>query len=148
MATYQNISLDDMGEFLELQGFKPLNVAGTVERVFGKRVDQDNTQMTLRVYTGINPNGASRDVGEDAIRVNLFMRTPTGTVLKIGGSKRVHRVEGWRKNLQDRLDNWLEYLPEHTCECGLPMIPRKSKKSKEKFLGCCSWPLCKKTKKI
>lgn len=62
MATYRNISLEEMSEFLELQGFKPLNVAGTVERVFGKRVDQDNTQMTLRVYTGINPNGASKEI--------------------------------------------------------------------------------------
>jgi hypothetical protein len=123
-----------------------VNVPGTLELIFGKRVDQDDVQMTLRVYSSINPTGESRDVGEDAIRVNLFMRTKTGSVHKIGGSKRVHRVEGWRKNLQDRLDNWLEFLPEHTCECGLPMTPRKGVNGK--FLGCVGFPSCKKTRKI
>lgn len=147
MATYTNISATEMEEFLADQGFKQITLPNTVELVYGKRVDNAEFQLTLRVFTGINPSGESREVGADAIRVNLFLRTKTGSILKLGGSKRVHRVAGWKKNLQSRIDHWMEYLPKQKCKlCGLPMVFRKSGKST--FLGCCSFPSCKFTQQI
>lgn len=148
MAQYTNITQTEMEEFLIPQGFKAVSLNdSTVELVYGKRIIQDDLQLTLRVYTGINPSGDSRSVGQDAIRVNLFMRTNEGRIFKIGGSKRVHRVKGWKNNLQSRLDGWIEYLPKHKCDsCGLPMIPRKGPKGQ--FLGCVGFPTCKKTKSI
>lgn len=149
MAEYFNIPEAEMNEFLTLQGFSLVKLEGTIELVYGKRVNQDNLPLTLRVYTGIEPNGDSREVGKDAIRVNLFMKNDDGTIVKLGGSKRVHRVVGWKKNLQARLDSWLEYLPKHKCiRCGKPMMPRESKANKSKFLGCSGFPICRFTQPI
>ena len=134
MAHYYNISRAEMDTFLTEQGFKPINLPGTVELVYGKRVDQGDKKLTLRVYTGINPSGESREVGKDAIRVALFVLV-NGTPVHVGGDKRAHRVEGWRKNLQNRLDNWFEGLPDHDCpKCGLPLTIREGKHGK--FVGC------------
>lgn len=146
MAIFYNISEAEMREFLEAQGFSQIRLSRTRELVFAKRVDQDNIPMSLRVYTGINPNGVSREVGKDAIRVVLFMRTRDGSIFKLGGSKRVHRVLFWKKNLQKRLDSWLDSMPKHKCsQCGSPMLPRNGKYGK--FLGCSNWD-CKNTLNI
>lgn len=147
-AHYHNITADEMQQFLVPQGFRTILLDGTAEIVYGKRVVQDDLQLTLRVYTGIVGQG-SRGVGEDAIRVNLFMRTKDGRIIKLGGSKRVHRVKNWQVNLQSRIDSWLEYLPTHKCDkCGLPMIPRTRKDKKSKFLGCAGYPTCRQTQSI
>jgi hypothetical protein len=142
MAEYYNISEDEMRQFLEAQGFVQVHPPRTTELVFGKRVDQDNIPLTLRVYTGINPSGDSRPVGTDAIRVTLFMQNPDKKISKLGGSKRVHRVLFWKKNLQDRIDSWLDFMPKHKCTaCGFPMVPRM----KGKFFGCSQFPKCRNT---
>ncbi len=139
MATYINITAKDMELFLEAQGFKPMSLPGTVELVWGKRVDQGGTQLSLRVYSGIDPSGNSREVGADAIRVNLFTRLPDGKIVKVSGSKRVHRVAGWQKNLQVRLDKWGDDL--RTCpDCGMPLVVRNGKNGE--FLGCTGYPNC------
>ena len=147
MAEYYNISEDEMRQFLEAQGFVQMKLPRTKELVFGKRLDQDNIALSLRVYTGIDPNGSSREAGKDAIRVVLFMRSRDGSIFKLGGSKRVHRVLFCKKNLQKRLDSWLDSMPEHKCsKCGSPMLPRKGQFGK--FLGCSRYPQCKNTLKI
>ena len=146
MAHYTNITAEEMEQFLAAKGFAKIALPGTIELVYGKRVKQDDLQLSLRCYTGIAGEN-SRKVGEDAIRVNLWMRTSQGRLIKLGGSKRVHRVEGWRNNLGKRLDDWLEYMPTHKCDkCGLPMIVRNS--SKGKFLGCSGYPDCRNAKSI
>lgn len=149
MAKYYNISKEEMHEFLTGKGFTAVTPPNTVELVYGKRVDQQDLQLTLRVYTGVLPGGSSRGVGDDAIRVNLFLRTEKGNVVKIGGSKRVHRVEGWRKNLESRIDGWLDYLPKEKCKkCGLPMLVRENRKTKDKFLACSDSVVCKSTRSL
>jgi len=131
---------------LESQGFVQVAVPRTIELVFGKRVDQDNLQLTLRIYTGINPSGSSRGVGKDAIRVMLFMRSD-GEIVKLGGSKRVNRVQNWKRNLQARINSWLDFMPKHKCsQCGSPMLPRKGKNGN--FLGCSKYPECKNTMSV
>ena len=138
-----NVTHDDISGFLSPQGFKKIAVPGAVEIVYGKRVDIEGKMMTLRVYTGINPDGDSRGCGEDAIRCAVFFRKPDGSVRMIGGSKRVHRVKGWKKNLQNRLDNFAEQLGPPCPQCESPMVLRDGKRGE--FWGCSGYPECKAT---
>jgi hypothetical protein len=144
MATYVPITQEEAEEFLLPQGFQQIALPGTKELVYAKRVDADGLVLSLRVYTGINPNGQSRDVGKDAMRCNIFWRKDDGELKKVATSKRVHRVAGWRKNLQSRLD---ELKIERKCsDCGSPMVERKGQNGK--FLGCASFPACRHTERI
>lgn len=87
----------------------------------------------LTIYSSIVPGDGSRDVGEDAIRV----------VLKTEGipvwSARVFRVEGWKKNLRERIEdarsigradslNWQCPL------CKKPLVMRNGRNGW--FIGC------------
>ena len=144
MAEYVNISYEDMKSFLEPQGFSEILIPKTAEAVWAKRVHQGNYQLSLRVFTGI-VHAASREVGEDAIRVCLFVRNEKGKISLVSGSKRVHRVKGWRENLQNRLDTWLELFPNEACpKCNNLMVPRSGKNGT--FLGCSDYPTCTFTK--
>ena len=145
-AHHTNVTQSEIEEHLLPQGFKQITVAGAVELVYAKRVDRDNLQLSLRVYSGINPSGNSRGCGEDAMRCAIFWRKPDGSVKMAGGSKRVHRVQGWRKNLQNRLDRWEELLGPSCPECGSPMVERDGKNGK--FYGCSDYPLCKTTRQL
>ena len=146
MAEYYNISVEEMDKFLIPQGFQKIQLPGTVELVYGKRVDINGIPLTMRIYTGIDPNGLSRNVGEDAMRVNLFTKINTGEIKKILGSKRVHRVKGWAKNLQARINDMIIAAQSiKICQkCGLPMVLREgqSKGRPYKFYGCSGWPAC------
>jgi hypothetical protein len=143
MATYVNITQQDAEEFLLPQGFRKIELPGTKELVYGKRVDADGLVLSLRVYTGINPNGQSREVGTDAMRCNIFWRKDD-ELKKVATSKRVHRVAGWKKNLQARLD---ELKIEKKCsDCGSPMVRRKGQNGE--FFGCASFPACRHTEKV
>lgn len=88
----------------------------------------------------------AKTMGEDAIRVDLFTLGSNGKPLYLRGSKRVHRVRGWRNNLKRRLDHWQEFMPRDICpSCGRPMLVRINKAKQTKFLGCCDYPACKET---
>jgi len=145
MATYHNITQEEILNFLTPLGFQQIALPGTKELVYGKRIPH-KLPLTLRVYSGINPDGNSRGVGEDAIRVNLFWRNQSGEVKKVGGSKRVHRVAGWKNNLKNRLDNWEQDFV--ICTCGSPMVERKNFKDNSMFLGCCNYPTCRCTRPL
>lgn len=152
MAEYYNLTIKEIDDFLLPQGFRRVSVPNTNELVYGKRVDHNNMEITMRVYTGIDPSGYSRDVGEDAIRVYLFSRSPDGKINKLFGSKRVHRVKGWAKNLQARINDTLDQVKQlKICDrCGLPMrlLEGKSKSTGKpyKFYGCTGYPSCSNTR--
>lgn len=150
MAEYTNITLEEMQDFLRQQGFKLLpakKLANTLEKVFAKRIDQKGFQLTLRIYTGITSSGNSRDVGKDAIRVNLFYRTNDGKkIAKLLGAKRVHRVKNWRMNLQKRIDAILNMSIDICPKCKSPLVVRKSKNGD--FTGCTNYPECSYTQTI
>jgi len=138
MAEYYNISLQEMEDFLKPQDFLPLDLPNTIETVFAKRVGD----FSLRIYTGINPNGNSREKGKDAIRATLWWRENDDYQPKIvGNEKRVHRVKGWKKNLQNRIDNWEEMVGPSCNLCGAPTKQRKGKYGE--FYGCIRYPACK-----
>lgn len=144
MATAVEISRQDMHKFLAAQGFKEIqNLPGTKEIVYGKIVDK-TSQLCLRVYTSV-VGETSRGTGEDAIRCVLV--TKVGQDVKvIGGDRRVHRVEGWRSNLQNRLDNWAEQLGPACPKCQAATVRRRSKRGP--FWGCCRYPVCKSVQPI
>lgn len=152
--TYVNVTKADMDDFLLPQGFILIQVPGTMELVYAKRVDQGSNNLSLRVNTGINPDGNSRDCGADAMRVVLFMREKKADengkpiVKMLAGSKKVLRIPTWRKNLQTRLDKWADECLT-VCACGRPMAVRTAKQGDnkgKKFLGCTNYPVCKNTK--
>ena len=151
MANYYNISVEEMDGFLLPQGFSKINLPNTYELVYGKRVDSFGVPLTMRVYTGIDSSGNSRSVGSDAMRVNIFTKTPDNSIKKLYTSKRVHRVAGWKKNLQNRINETLEKASKtKICnKCGLPMVLREGKsKSTGKpysFYGCIGYPSCTNT---
>lgn len=144
-TTYTNVTQADIEEFLGPQ-YKQIRLDRVRELVYARRVDRDGMQLSLRVFTGIEPDGISRDVGTDAIRCVLIWRNPkNGETATVATSKRVHRVAGWRRNLQARLDTLEPDGPR--CEkCGAPMVLRTSKRGP--FYGCAGYPNCKHTAQV
>lgn len=146
MSKFTPITQDEMADFLAPMGFLPILLPGVSELVYARRQDHDGLTLTLRVFTGIDPNGQSRDKGTDAIRVVLFWRQDDGTITKVATSKRVHRVEGWRKNLASRIES-IAVGP--LCTCGSPMVERKRRAltgCKSTFYGCARFPVCRETR--
>lgn len=142
MAESIIITRKDMDAFLTAQGFQVVEgLAGTKEIVYGKVVGDE---LCLRVYTSV-VDESSRGNGEDAIRTVLVKRmlnevSGKQEVKIIGSDKRVHRVVGWRKNLQNRLDNWSEQLGPACPKCGKVTVQRTSRKGP--FWGCSNYPVC------
>lgn len=141
MAHYTNVTKQDIEEVLVPQGFKQITLPKVTELVYAKRVDRDGLQLALRIYTGIEGE-QSRGCGEDAMRAAVFIRLEDGAIKMIGGSKRVNRVEGWRANLQSRIDHFAEQIGPR-CECGSLMVERKGKHGK--FYSCVNYPKCTRT---
>lgn len=137
MARFVTISQRDIHDFLARKGFEPITgLNNTKELVYGKIVAP---RICLRVYTSV-VNGRTRANGRDAIRCVLVTRVNNDTKI-IGSDRRVHRVEGWRANLDQRLDNWQEQLGPACPRCGTPTIRKKARKFD--FWGCCRFPDCK-----
>ena len=136
MATAVEVTRPQMHEVLARQNFVEINLPGTKERVYSRFVDRGLCQ---RVYTSI-VGESSRGVGEDAIRVVLVTKLANGEVKIVGADRRVHRVAGWRDNLQQRLDGWREQVGPACPACGCPTVLKKTKRP---FWGCCRYPVCK-----
>lgn len=156
MAVAVSITREEFEEFLLPKGFVLLDpsvstdLRGVRELVYGKIVDKG---LSLRVYSSIVPatdgsGGRSRDLGEDAIRVALVARVAgsgnpgsPGEIRGVGSDRRVHRVAGWRKNLQERLDNWSDMLGPSCPKCGGHTVRRVS--GRGPFWGCANYPACR-----
>jgi hypothetical protein len=66
-ARFYAVSKAEIHEFLTSLGFQPLNLKGVIELVYGKVIHIGDHRLSLRVYTAVNPGGASRAIGTDAI---------------------------------------------------------------------------------
>ena len=110
---------------------------------------QWNITDSLRVivWTGIPANsGHSRPVGQDAIRVTLLGKVGTTDRYKpLAKQRRVHRVKGWKANLQSRLDNITEQATPVCPVCGGHTVQRMNRQSGEPFYGCLAYPACRGT---
>lgn len=99
MATYTPISIEQMRDFLKAEkGWKE----GTQYReIFFQYNLIDYPHIVIKVYTGIEAIlGTSRGSGRDAIRVCSVNQITNAGWIK---ANRVHRVEGWKNNLQARI---------------------------------------------
>lgn len=134
-SQFYNILQEEMEEFLFSQEFQKLTIPGTVELVYGKALKLFGYNLSLRVYTGINPSGESRQKGEDAIRVKLFVKYKSEPTM-VGQSRRCNRVAGWEKNLQNAINAVAKSF--HLCpNCKNPMVERDGRNGK--FDACITW---------
>lgn len=147
-AKYITIQAKDMIEFLEARAFQRIQLPGTQEIVFArsqKLLQHDDAgqlmwqlPVSIRVYTGIHLSGQQRDKGKDAIRVSVWYKYDNEPRM-LGGDKRVHRVEGWRENLDERIHNWMRCIEPFCPLCTAPMLLHKPKaggKFFHAFYGC------------
>ena len=128
-------------------GWQLLDLPGTRELVYGKRVDRGGQALSVRVYTSLEPDGLGRECGKDAIRVEVWLRRPATfekRLVRLGGSKRVNRVPGWQERLKERIAKWDTHLGPQCPSCGLPCVERKRKQpNSNPFWGCSGFPVCR-----
>lgn len=118
-ATYTVVTMEEMTKFLgrTFGGLKPRTTEVRGEYVTDLFFN-DRKSVGVRVWTSIPAHSTSgADVGQDAIRVQFFNFTrgmPMLILLKDGGWTKqgkapiVKRTQGWRDNLRERVDDWLE----------------------------------------
>ncbi len=145
--TYVNVTEADFRSKLEgAMGFENVRIQGTTELVFERRVvtKAGPTGYKVRVYSSV-AYGATRDVGEDAIRVQLIDEA-TDRPVRVHGEKRGHKV-GKRINrtapngiseeertavllerVRDRCREFYGFAMKNICpKCGTIMAHRKGK---------------------
>lgn len=159
MAEYCNVTRADLEKFVFPQGFEIITKPGVFELIYAKRVDyiygrrrRDMPALTMILFSGINHDGNSRKVGKDAMRIEMVFRDiavknpqrgewELPQPQRVGGAKRVHRVQGWRTNLQERIDSWEQILGPPCPLCGAPTEEKRPPKGKTwtPFYGCATW---------
>lgn len=144
MARAVVITRQEFENFVLPQGFQKIEIEGTIELVYAKIVTNGTNKYSMRIYSSITPDGTSRSVGADAIRVCLFYRNKANEPKMVGGDRRVHRVGGWRDNLAQRLLKWPEQIGPVCPKCGSPTVLREPKKGAKwpPFFGCIEYPNC------
>lgn len=131
-AQYTEISVEDITKFLG-RSFRALHP--TPHDLRGEVVIDlalnDQQSVGIRVWTSI-PSGGSHGagVGQDAIRVQFFnfnrgypmpvlKAGPEGAPPKMekqGKAPIVKRTQGWRDNLKDRIEDWMETYDQFESE--------------------------------
>lgn len=105
-AEFTGVTLEEMDTFLK-RAFRILRPKqGVAKGEIFYDLSLAAGTIFIRVWTSIRPkSGSGAGVGEDAIRVTLVTRGGRPLVMK---GKIVKRTQGWRGNLQDRIEGLLE----------------------------------------
>ncbi len=152
IMSYQDITLEEMDQFLRKRRFYPVDLyfrrRPVKEWVYERKLPRHANHF-VRVYTSIQRYGrnsdTARDVGKDAIRVQVIYRDNKGETL-VSFPKRVNRVTTWATNLDDRLQEIASTLPEVKRDSrGEPMTLRKKKGNL--FWGSRDYPAYKETRR-
>ncbi len=110
-ATRTDVSLDEMTKFIK-RGFHALHPKQSVvngEIVFDLHLGRIGG---IRVWTTIGQNSTmSAEVGSDAIRVQLINLVRNRPLVP-GNAPIVKRTQGWKDNLQDRIEDTMEKYDE------------------------------------
>jgi Cu-Zn family superoxide dismutase len=150
--SYQDITLEEMDQFLRKRRFYPVDLyfrrRPVKEWVYERKLPHHANHF-VRVYTSIQRYGrnsdTARDVGKDAIRVQVIYRDNKGETL-VSFPKRVNRVTTWANNLNDRLQEIASTLPEVKRDSrGEPMTLRQKKGNL--FWGSRDYPAYKETRR-
>ena len=141
-AEYQEITDDDMEDFMTYLGFKqadPGHPCG--ETVYEAPYGEG---FRIRVDSTIS-GGSGRRAGGDAIRVICVNEANQG----FHSTTRVHRTQNWRKHLLTRIDSIHEDVPKPkectSCGDGI-MLPKRGRNGV--FLGCSNYPNCRNTENV
>lgn len=145
-AQYYPVTLQEMDTFISAYS----NGKAKVDSVNGCEWSytwQLTDSLRVIVWTGISGfDDTSRAVGQDAIRVTLLGKVGTTSQYKpTCKAKRVHRVKGWKANLQSRLDNITEQATPLCPVCSGYTTQRTNRQSGEAFYGCLAYPVCRGT---
>ena len=105
---------------------------------------KSKSSLELHVYTTINPDGVSRDIGEDAIRVVMY-DTISGKATK--AYPKVLRTEGATTVFDRITSRVLEVMNDSLkltfCKkCGAIQFERINGKTRQPFMGCGAYPKC------
>lgn len=137
--SFYNISRQEMESFLTGEGFKPLQLDGVIELVYGKIVNHNGHKLSLRVYTAVNPTGESRAKGSDAIRIQLYWMFE-GKPVPVGKSQKCLRVTNWKANMKAAIARYADAENFRNCPaCGMPMVLRENRTTGEPFWGCSTY---------
>lgn len=177
LNTFTNVTETDIAAVLEPLGFTKVDLPGTGEITFSKRITFENAPTIVRVYTAIfKDSGESRPAGQDAIRVCL------GRAIEENGHTRVRifktlptvrRIGTWKAHLLDRIIgigdglvevkatvSELDLLEGRTAPpevakgteikcplCGAHMVGPKPSR-KGPFYGCSRFPVCRGSRNV
>jgi len=73
-----------------------------------------STNVVVRIYSSIaKGSNIGRGSGEDAIRALMFSVTVNRPINKKAGNSIVKRTNGWKDNLSDRIDSFVEEYHSH-----------------------------------
>lgn len=141
-AQFTEVTLEEMERFLK-RGWRALRPTQGTERgevYFDLSLSRF---VHIRVWTTIHPrSGTGAEVGADAIRIQLLARK-NGRPLTRGKAPIVKRTQGWRGNLQDRIEDAIEtyeaeeaYFEERSGgpppeQAPLPSMPREREREEE-----------------
>ena len=165
--TYVNVTEADFREKLEsAMGFQQVRLPGVAELVFERAVLRrgEPTGHKVRVYSSV-AYGATREVGEDAIRVQLINESTDRPVRIHGEKKRAkvgkrinrtaptglpecERVNALLERVRVRCREFYGYAQKNVCpSCGTGlMVTREG--ANGKFRGCTNFPECRNTEAV
>ena len=152
MASFEKISSEQMGNFMDVLGFKELSIkerTGNLRRTVKEKVyEKDFGAGKIRIYSSI-AGVESRDVGKDAIRVQYWVDG-----VKVYGAARVHRVKNWRNNVLNRIYSLEDMVSKGSLRkvpkdsSGSPMVVRKARRGGKKFWGSSNYPRNNETRRF
>ena len=152
MASFEKISSEQMGNFMEVLGFSELSIkerTGNLRRTVKEKVyEKDFGAGKIRIYSSI-AGVESRDVGKDAIRVQYWVDG-----VKVYGATRVHRVKNWRNNVLNRIYSLEDMVSKGSLRkvpkdsSGSPMVVRKARRGGKKFWGSSNYPRNNETRRF
>jgi len=150
--SFVTLDIKDMDRFLRNRRFKPVDIVyrnRPVKEWVYERALPGRPNHVVRVYTSINryghQKGRGRDVGRDAIRVQVVYQDNQGETL-VSAPTRVHRIGTWETNLDKRLLAIATEKPQVMFDSrGEPMTLRKNKG--KLFWGSRDYPKYKETRR-
>ena len=148
MSRYRPIDFATFAALMQDKGFSEITLPGTAEHVWEHAIEcpLSTGRYKVRIYSSIDQSGVTREVGGDAIRVQLF---DTVRNRPVGDFRRVHRTENALDNTMERAREVYAYVskhPEHHCTCGSLFVQRTGKRGP--FMACTAFPACKNTRPV
>jgi hypothetical protein len=133
-ARFTDIPFADFDYFIRREGYTQEPLKFGKEITYRKPLAQDGN-VFIRVFSSFSKNASNaRKKGSDAIRVMIRVETPEHNYM-LWKSKRVHRVENWKRNLKDRIDEAEMQVHEMPCpKCGAMLLLRDGRHGE--FYGC------------